>query len=89
MASVAAALALLIATGAAAQQPELHTGTELHSLLKDRAGIDITMPGLGYLWTDSDISGVASTGIDETRCGIPTSACSAAMRSARAISSAD
>ncbi|MGD2217305.1 MAG: hypothetical protein PVJ64_11125 [Gemmatimonadales bacterium] len=47
----------MIATRAAAQQPELHTGTELDSLLQDRAGIGITMPELGYLWSGSDISG--------------------------------
>jgi hypothetical protein len=62
MASIAAALTLLIARGAAAQQPELHSGAELDFLLQDRAGIDITMPELGYLWTDSDISGTAEEG---------------------------
>jgi hypothetical protein len=59
---VAGAFALLIFRGAAAQEPDLHTHTELDSLLHDRAGISITMPDLGYLWTESDISGAYEEG---------------------------
>jgi hypothetical protein len=59
---LAGALALLIARSAVAQRPEVHTNTELDSLLQERAGISIRMPDLGYLWNDADIKGTHDDG---------------------------
>ncbi len=45
-----------------AQAPEVRTGTDLESLLSEKAGLTIDLPDLGYTWNDSSLVGSPATG---------------------------
>lgn len=55
-------LGVAIPVAIGAQEPRVRGHGELEALLRDGAGIAVTMPDVGYVWHDADVAGTRSEG---------------------------